>query len=434
VRVNARVWFILSVLASGITLLYRSQILLPWEDYVNEHYLEVAQGRLKAQMGDLYPRWYGTRELLLHRRNPYGPEVSHEIQMAFYGYPIEQKYGEPGLNVIDEQRFVYPVYVVFVLAPTVYVDFPSLQNWAPLGLGVLTAMNLLIWLDLLRWRPPWMMTAAMLLLVLSSPQVMQGLRLRQLGLAVAFLFALSAWCTCRNHLALAGVLLALSTIKPQMAVFPLLWLFIWASSEWKNRWSLLVGFGITLAVLIALGEFVLPGWPHYFWDGLIAYRKYFPTTSLLCLALGNVAGGVVSTIAIAGILAFSWRNRRFDAASVEFSQTLAASFLGAALVLPLITPYNQVLLLLPVAIILRDWALLPKSFGRVFAFALGWPYVCSFVMLLHPPRIDSAKRAPLLPSVLVLLVPYLVLLLFLTRRDSNGERHVDVAQSPAVRI
>ena len=317
-RVNARVWFILSVLASGITLLYRSQILLPWEDYVNEHYLEVAQGRLKAQMGDLYPRWYGTRELLLHRRNPYGPEVSHEIQMAFYGYPIEQKYGEPGLNVIDEQRFVYPVYVVFVLAPTVYVDFPSLQNWAPLGLAMLTAMSLLIWLDLLRWRPPWMMTAAMLLLVLSSPQVMQGLRLRQLGLAVAFLFALSAWCTCRNHLALAGVLLALSTIKPQMAVFPLLWLFIWASSEWKNRWSLLVGFGITLAVLIGLGEFVLPGWPHYFWDGLIAYRKYFPTTSLLCLALGNVAGGVVSTIAIASILALSWRNRRFDAASVEF--------------------------------------------------------------------------------------------------------------------
>ncbi len=31
-----------------------------------------------VQMGDLYPRWVGARELLLHQRNPYSEEISHE--------------------------------------------------------------------------------------------------------------------------------------------------------------------------------------------------------------------------------------------------------------------------------------------------------------------------------------------------------------------
>ena len=31
---------------------------------------------------DLYPSWYGTRELLLHGRDPYGQEVSGEIQLG----------------------------------------------------------------------------------------------------------------------------------------------------------------------------------------------------------------------------------------------------------------------------------------------------------------------------------------------------------------
>jgi len=47
-----------------------------------EHGSGVRDG-IKTQMGDLYSPWMGTRELILHHRNPYGPEVTHEIQMAF---------------------------------------------------------------------------------------------------------------------------------------------------------------------------------------------------------------------------------------------------------------------------------------------------------------------------------------------------------------
>ncbi|MGC1371935.1 MAG: glycosyltransferase family 87 protein [Candidatus Sulfotelmatobacter sp.] len=432
-----RVWLGLSVLVCGITLAYRSTILLPWESYVNEHYLDVAHGRLKAQLGDLYPRWVGTRELLLHGRNPYGADVSHEIQLGFYGHVVEQKFDVPGAPVIDEQRFVYPVYVVFLLAPIARLDFPVVQRWAPLFLGTLTIVSVMLWVYVLRWRPPRIAIVTIVLFVLSTPQIMQGLRLRQLGFAVAFLLALSAWCLVRNHLAIAGVFLALSTIKPQMAVLPLAWFLFWGLSGARKRWPLLAGFGIVFAVLVGLGEIVLPRWPRYFVEGLFAYRNYFPTTSLLCLVFGNIGGGVISAIAIISIFALAWRNRCKDASSPEFSLTLAASFIGATLVLPILTPYNQVLLLFPILMILRDWTSLPKIARRIFASALAWPYVCSLFLLLYRTDLDSPKRIPLLPSAVALLVPYLVLLLFLimlTTRDSNSESRLRAAKSCAASL
>ncbi len=97
-------WFVVAVLASTVSWVYMHRILLPREYYVN------VQHGLKEQMGDLYPRWVGTRELLLNGRNPYGKEVSREIQMAFYGHPIEQTYDKPASEIVDEQRFVYPMY------------------------------------------------------------------------------------------------------------------------------------------------------------------------------------------------------------------------------------------------------------------------------------------------------------------------------------
>jgi hypothetical protein len=398
-------WLLLSLLACAVSWLYTARVLGPWEHYVN-----VEHGNLKNQMGDLYSPWMGTRELLLRGSNPYGPEVTHEIQMAFYGHPIDQKYGEPGANVINEQRFAYPVYVVFLLAPTVHADFQSLQAWAAAILALLTALGVILWMDVVRWRLSKALTAALILFTLSTPQVMQGLRLRQLALVVAFLLAVSAWCTIRNHLALAGIALALSTIKPQMVVFPLAWFLLWGVSAWSRRWPLLAGFSITFAVLVGLGELLLPGWPRFFLNGLMAYRNYVATPSILSTILGTSVGLIVSGLIVASLLALAWRNRYADAR--EFIQVLAAFLLAAALVLPLMYPFNQVLLLLPAIVIAEKWPTLSRVGRRVLAAVIAWPWITRLVLLLLPPRLDSPIRLPLLPSALTLLVPVLLSILF----------------------
>lgn len=390
------------------------RVLLPWEYYVN-----VTRGRLKAQMGDLYPRWVGTREVLLNDRNPYSAEVSHEIQIAFYGHAIEQSYDKPESEIVDEQRFVYPVYVVFLLAPTVHADFAQLQEWAPVLLGALVAASVWLWIGVLLWKPPPALAAAIVLFVLSSPQIAQGLRLRQFGLLVAFLLALASWCVIRERFFIAGILLALSTIKPQMVALCLLWFLIWSIGDLKKRWTLAAGLFGALGVLIGAGEWLVPGWPRFFLAGLDAYRKYFPSTSPVRLLLGNFLGGALSVVAVVALLAFAWRKRKAAADSGEFVHTLALFLLTTTLVLPLLTPYNQVLLLLPVLMLIQEWRTLTCAGRWGFCLLIAWPVVTSLAILIHPPQLESVHRTALLPSAILLLLPFLLLWLLLTRKPAQ---------------
>jgi hypothetical protein len=405
-------WFVLSLFAAAIVSLYSMKILGPWD----KHWGEVHDG-IKVQMGDLYSIWVGARELLLHRRNPYGPDVSHEIQSVFYGHAISQNYSDPTAVIINEQRFAYPVYVVFLLAPTVYKDFAHVvRPWAGFAFGILTLISVLLCFDILRWRVPWETVMAVALFALSSPQIVQGLRFEQLAMVVGFLLIAGAWCVSRHHLATAGVLIAVSTIKPQMVLLPLCWFAVWAVGDWQKRWRLPAFFIATVAALVAAGELLLPGWPEYFLAGLAAYRRYALPASLLQMALGDTFGEIIGGIIVLGLLAFAWRNRKEAADSRQFTSLLTAFFIGDLLAFPLFTPFNQVLLILPVTLLLHDWKSLRGFSKLVFVICISWPWVVSAVLLLFPPHVNSPSQLALLPSFMVPFMPLILPLLLMTRR------------------
>ena len=46
-------------------------------------------GSPRGNLSDLYPRWLGARELLLHGRDPYSADMAREIQTGYYGRPID---------------------------------------------------------------------------------------------------------------------------------------------------------------------------------------------------------------------------------------------------------------------------------------------------------------------------------------------------------
>ena len=48
-----------------------------------------AHGRPRGNLSDVYPRWLGARELLLHHRDPYSSDITREIQAGYYGRPLD---------------------------------------------------------------------------------------------------------------------------------------------------------------------------------------------------------------------------------------------------------------------------------------------------------------------------------------------------------
>jgi hypothetical protein len=409
--VKGRTWLVLSVVACGISWMYATKILLPWDGAVGRR-----QGDLKAQMGDLYPRWVGTRELLLFGRNPYGPEVSREIQRAYYGHAVAEDNLTSGRRILDEWRFAYPIYVVFLMAPTMWVDFAAVQHWAPVGVALFAALCVPFCLRMLDWRPGPAVAAAITLFTVASPPVVQAIEHQQLSVVAGlFLFA-GAWCVRRNYLLVAGFLLAWSTIKPQMTLFPLTFFLVWVAGDLRKRWRLLAAFLGSVGLLAGAGEIILPGWIGYFLEGAAAYQKYFPTTSVLRVLMGDTLGEISSGLICVGLLVLAWNNRRETADSPGFVNLFAAFLMGTSVALPLLTPFNQVLLILPALLLISRWEVLPKVSRLIFTVCMGWPWITSLVLLIVSPPIDPAARMPLLPSLLTLYFPLLLPLLNFSKR------------------
>jgi len=61
--------------------------------------------RPRGNLSDLYPRWLGARELLLHGRDPYSPEITREIQRGYYGRELDSsRPNDPGTKAASPTR------------------------------------------------------------------------------------------------------------------------------------------------------------------------------------------------------------------------------------------------------------------------------------------------------------------------------------------
>jgi len=305
-----------------------------------------AHDRPRGNLSDLYPRWLGARELLLHQRNPYSDEVALEIQKGYYGRVLDPtRPSDPK----DRQGFAYPVYVVFLLAPFVGLSFHSVQLFFYWLLIALTAATVPLWLRALGWRPPPLGIAIAIALTVGSVPAVQGIKLQQLSLLVAALLAGSAACVASEFLFCGGAILALATIKPQLAWPLVLWLLGWAVSDWKARRRLVFGFATIMGALLIAAEWVLPGWIKMFLEAIRQYHRYTQNESVLDQlvnwALGSYGGQILAAVACLASAWLMWKLRREAAGSAEFAGALAVVLTLTVLVVPMYAPYNQVLLL-----------------------------------------------------------------------------------------
>jgi hypothetical protein len=303
---------------------------------------------------DFYPRWRGTQALVVEGRDPYSEEVTLEIQQGMYGRPAREDE--------DQVGFAYPLYVSFLLLPFALLPYPLAQAlWvSALILTILAA--LLVMLRTVEWHPsPLGLVSLSLWSVLFYPSA-RSIILGQISIVVLALLALALWALEERHEALAGCLLAASTIKPQM-VF-LIVPFLLLVSLRRGVRKTLVTFLCTMVVLVLLCLIVLPSWIPSFLAGLSSYQSY---TSIY--REGNSPLGVIfayllppglavpvaglASIALVACLACTWIVSIRQ--QVNTYQTLFLTIVITLLIPAQTGTTNQVLLLLPIVYLLAQY-------------------------------------------------------------------------------
>ena len=393
-----------------------------------------AHNRPRGNLSDLYPRWLGARELLLRGRNPYSSEITIEIQKGYYGRALDTARPE---DPKDQQGFAYPVYVVFILAPVIGFSFHTVQtlfHWLLIGI---TAASVLLWLRTLPWKLPRLVIASCVVLTLGSVPAVQGIKLQQLSLLVAALLAASAASAASGFPFLGGSILALATIKPQLAWPLVAWLLLWAASEWKTRRRLVFGFATMMALLLIASEVILPGWWRMFLQAVRQYHQYTQNESILELMLGPLGGMILAAIASLGTGGLVWKLRHEQAGSEGLGGAIALVLTLTVLVVPMYAPYNQVLLLPAILLLARDSHALTSSSrsARVLyvstCVVLIWPWLAS-MGLAAAWLVSSAAalRGWKLPFYATFVLPLLVFALALldAQRRSRGLRVRDAAE------
>jgi hypothetical protein len=213
---------------------------------------------------DFYSRWKGAELLWREGTDPYSNEATAAIQLGIYGRAARPD-EDPGL-------FAYPFYTVFLLAPLVWLPFP----WAEAIWLVLLEFSLIggvfLCLSLANWRlPGWLLAATALwanLFYHSARTILLG---QFAGLV--FLWTVGTlWGLEHKHDLAAGVLLALTTIKPQMSFLLVPALLLWGLGQ--RRWRFVGAFGLTMVLLLGASFLLLPDWLSEFLRQMTQYPSY----------------------------------------------------------------------------------------------------------------------------------------------------------------
>ncbi len=410
VPANSTLRLFLALLFAGSMWFYVQHILIPHQQAEAALY-----GVPRGNLSDLYPRWLGARELLLHHRDPYSAEVTREIQTGYYGRPLDLSLPH---DPRDEQGFAYPAYVVFLLAPTVTLPFAIVQMGFRWLLVVLTAASVPLWLRTLRWRVSAETIAIFVVLTLGSFPVIQGIKLQQLSLLVAGLIAVATALLAEGHFFSAGALLAFATIKPQLTLPVAAWFLLWALSNWTRRRGFWWGFAGTMAALVAAAQYVLPGWAMRFREAVAAYRRYNQGANSVLDTLLTPQLGKWVAIAIGVTLAMvAWRRRGREAGSSTHDHVTVLVLAATVVVMPKTAPYNQVLLLPGILLVLHQgrelwsggWA--RRAMIAICGWALVWPWLAAFVLFVASVLVPVAflQKGWALPLYTNLAIPVAVL-------------------------
>ena len=427
----------LAVIGAGSMLYYHQGLFIPRVAAVRA----AAGSNDSYSFGDdFYQIWLTSRQWLRQGRDPYSPQTTRKLQTDFYGHPLQPgRRDEPA----DLRAFPYPAFVDLLFWPAAEFSFATVRVAV---VGVLTALTLasvLLWLEALEWHTRWRWVAVIVLLTLCSYPALEGLYAGQLGLLVAFLLAAAVVALQRDRLWLAGILMELTTIKPQVTLLVIFYFLAWSLHDWRERGRFCRGFFSTLILLVGTSLAVLPHWIQSWTRTVLAYRHYTPSPLLaqvLASLLGSRLAGPLTLVLTACVLivavVLAWRSRAAAARSFTFwfttslllSITTIAILSGEAV-------YDHLVLIPGILLMVRhrrdllDAGRISHSLLAIGALVLFWPWVAAFALVLTRPWLAPANFYSTavfsLPIRTAASLPFAVLALLAWTRRAAISQHGD---------
>jgi hypothetical protein len=375
-----RTLVVAALLAAGMTYYYFA-LLIPQVRAVHAfHHLDGGY----YYGGDLYPIWWTTRELLIHHRNPYTDEMTHQIQTGLFGRTLDPR--RPGDPPEHYRAFSYPLYTDVIGTPLTWLSFRQVQFALAVASPLLVAVSVWLWLLAFDLRLGATSTATVMLLTLTSYPVLEAIFAQQPAVIVGVSLAAMGASLKRGWFLLAGVFLALAAIKPQLMLLLAAWLLLWAASDWSRRKTLIFGFALTLAFLLGASQLVLPGWFGDWRAALVEYRQY-TEPPLVQFVLGKWVGGIAELVLLALAALACWQTRRAAAMSRDFALALSLALAVTVVTLPTGGAVYDHILLLPAILWLysrRDEVLRATRTLRLFVIlglvALAWQWITACVV------------------------------------------------------
>lgn len=258
---------------------------------------------------DFLVHWMGTRNFITEGTSPYSDATALKIQTLIYGRAAQ--------NGEHEMRVAYPLYSIFLFLPFALIkDYVLARALWMSVLEISLVMITILSLRLTFWkvRPLWL--AGFILFVLLSYHGARPL-INGNAVIVITLFVLLAFLCIRDGKdEAAGILLALSTIKPQNVILLVLFVLFWAIMN--RRTKIVTYFLGSMFLLVGFATVLIPDWFVQNFREVLRYPSYNPPLSLgaaIAAKFGDVGqrlsyviSGVLTTI----LLAEWWVGRYAD--------------------------------------------------------------------------------------------------------------------------
>jgi hypothetical protein len=222
--------------------------------------LNIYLARILPGGEQLFLRWSGARAFLVEQIEPYSTTIAERVQNVAYG---RQAFSGEYPYMLNDPFHIVMLYIPLAL----FSDFSIARGlWMLLSEAALMAL-LYSFIRSLEWEPPrW------LLFALAVFGIFSYYSLTALGsgtpttiLVLLFFLILSSLRSFSDEL--AGALLFLVAYQWEVGALFLLFVIVFMIAN--KRWKILTGFGMSLALLLAISFLAYPGWGLPYFRGVL---------------------------------------------------------------------------------------------------------------------------------------------------------------------